>query len=674
MILHRWVRCVAARRFAAIAIVLCFACGEVSAQLRIVTYNTATGQAGSSGQKTARPDVSTVLEAIGLESKAGIAKPIDVLLLQEQYSMAISAQSVVDMLNDIYGPGTYARSQINGATSSGGEGGRPGLVYNTETVELLAETSFGNVSGSAQARATLRYKLRPVGYDSPEAEFYVYNNHYKASTGASNEARRLIEAQGIRNNSDALGQGVHLIYAGDFNMQSSSEAAYQELLSSGNGEAFDPINAPGNWHNSNSLRYTHTQSPASSQQYSGQVTGGVDDRFDFQLVSGEWMDGEGLAYISGTYRAFGNNGTHSCCNSAITTGSGASSSVLTALTRASDHLPVVADYQIPARVQVDVDAVPPRVIVGSPVAIDFSVVNSAPVSFSNGADELDYSAVGSGALTGSASGSVDALAAGDDWSFNVDTSTAGTHSATLQVTTSSQGAANASFLDAISIDVLDHGNASFNPLTDENIRLIEFGQVTVGSEILTDSFQLFNLEQAAGYTADLDFTGSFPSGDADRLSADFDLFTGLAAGEASNHMQVSFDTSELGTFATSYSLFVSDEAIPGASTEVLTLVLTGEVIQDVLTGDYNLDGMVDAADYTVWRNSLGLEVASGTMADGNGSGVIDLGDYQLWKQNFGSTNAANLTVVQVPESGSAMICAGLLMSYLAVNRKVRMRA
>ena len=34
------------------------------------------------------------------------------------------------------------------------------------------------------------------------------------------------------------------------------------------------------------------------------------------------------------------------------------------------------------------------------------------------------------------------------------------------------------------------------------------------------------------------------------------------------------------------------------------------------TGDYNGDGTVDAADYTVWRDTFGQEVDEGTGADG----------------------------------------------------------
>ena len=56
-----------------------------------------------------------------------------------------------------------------------------------------------------------------------------------------------------------------------------------------------------------------------------------------------------------------------------------------------------------------------------------------------------------------------------------------------------------------------------------------------------------------------------------------------------------------------------------------------------LPGDYNLSGTVDLADYTLWRDQLGAQVASTAGADGNANGVVDRGDYLLWKKQFGKT-------------------------------------
>jgi hypothetical protein len=56
-----------------------------------------------------------------------------------------------------------------------------------------------------------------------------------------------------------------------------------------------------------------------------------------------------------------------------------------------------------------------------------------------------------------------------------------------------------------------------------------------------------------------------------------------------------------------------------------------------LAGDYNGDGSVNAADYTVWRNAQGS--ADDLRADGNGDGVVDRADYDLWKSSVGEAAA-----------------------------------
>ncbi len=56
-----------------------------------------------------------------------------------------------------------------------------------------------------------------------------------------------------------------------------------------------------------------------------------------------------------------------------------------------------------------------------------------------------------------------------------------------------------------------------------------------------------------------------------------------------------------------------------------------------LPGDYNTDGSVDAADYAVWRDALGAEVAPYSSADGDGDGSVGPEDYVVWKNHFGTT-------------------------------------
>jgi hypothetical protein len=62
------------------------------------------------------------------------------------------------------------------------------------------------------------------------------------------------------------------------------------------------------------------------------------------------------------------------------------------------------------------------------------------------------------------------------------------------------------------------------------------------------------------------------------------------------------------------------------------------IVPPDLLGDYNLNGVVDAADYVVWRKTLGgTNVSAYSGADGDGDTTIDQDDYVVWRTHFGQT-------------------------------------
>ncbi|MEN1678396.1 MAG: hypothetical protein AAGJ46_02310 [Planctomycetota bacterium] len=84
------------------------------------------------------------------------------------------------------------------------------------------------------------------------------------------------------------------------------------------------------------------------------------------------------------------------------------------------------------------------------------------------------------------------------------------------------------------------------------------------------------------------------------------------------------------------------------------------------SGDYNGDGVVDAADFTVWRDTLGNSVPQGTGADGDNDGMIGIGDYTVWKNNFGATPTSS-GAIAAPEPVSATLLLG--SAALGVTRR-----
>jgi hypothetical protein len=89
-----------------------------------------------------------------------------------------------------------------------------------------------------------------------------------------------------------------------------------------------------------------------------------------------------------------------------------------------------------------------------------------------------------------------------------------------------------------------------------------------------------------------------------------------------------------------------------------------------VTGDYNSNGTVDAADYVLWRHTLG-QAGMGLAADGDGSQLIDDGDYVVWKSSFGHTGGSSAAqgraVVPEPVTWLMMLFAALLTSRRSLN-------
>ncbi len=60
-------------------------------------------------------------------------------------------------------------------------------------------------------------------------------------------------------------------------------------------------------------------------------------------------------------------------------------------------------------------------------------------------------------------------------------------------------------------------------------------------------------------------------------------------------------------------------------------------------GDYDVDGDVDAEDYVEWKSQFGEEKPLAKQgADGNGDGVVNTADYAVWRENLRRRSAAPL--------------------------------
>jgi hypothetical protein len=132
-----------------------------------------------------------------------------------------------------------------------------------------------------------------------------------------------------------------------------------------------------------------------------------------------------------------------------------------------------------------------------------------------------------------------------------------------------------------------------------------------------------------------------------------DQFAFLAAQGGTNGM---FDTFDYPALPAGLAWALT----PGGVESFLTIVEASVP----LAGDYNADGLVDAADYTAWRDNLGGTSLANETAS---LGVVDEADYDAWKLNFGATaGAGGGTSTTAPEPSSVIL---VLLGMMVAGRR-----
>jgi len=212
--------------------------------------------------------------------------------------------------------------------------------FSLETSEVIV-TSVRDIN---------RYQLKLKTEDQQNNPVFLdlYVAHLKSSPGPANRQIRLEMVSEFTATLPGLDPNSYVIFAGDLNLYNATEPAYQELLNPDNVITMaDPIDAPGAWQDNPDFAYTHTQSTRlSNAGFGGGAGAGVDDRFDFILISENMLDNPEMLYVEDSYKAFGNNGN--CLNNRIDSpdcDGFYNQELRNRLYLMSDHLPVVMDLQ-----------------------------------------------------------------------------------------------------------------------------------------------------------------------------------------------------------------------------------------------------------------------------------------------------------------------------------------
>jgi endonuclease/exonuclease/phosphatase family metal-dependent hydrolase len=198
-----------------------------------------------------------------------------------------------------------------------------------------------------------QYSLKLNTVDQATNPIYLeaFITHLKSSSGTTNQNLRLAMVDDFVAHLETLPSNSNVVFAGDLNLYTGSEPAFQELLDITNNITFvDPADRVGSWSNNTSYLDVFTQSTR-TQSGLGGATGGFDDRFDFIMTSENLLSNSDLFYVPNSYHAYGNNGNSNCYNQEINSsncdGVLYSQTIRNALYSMSDHLPVTIELQTP---------------------------------------------------------------------------------------------------------------------------------------------------------------------------------------------------------------------------------------------------------------------------------------------------------------------------------------
>ncbi len=241
--------------------------------------------------------------------------------------------------------GTLPAYSVSGTRSIGNR-----LFYDTRKFAMKESAYVTTYNGGTVINLyKMYYKSQSLAQgDTTFITFIVW--HLAAGSYDNNATTRAQQSRALTNYMESAPSVLanNFVLSGDFNVYTSSEEAYDNLVNNPNYlvRFNDPIRRNGDWNNNSQFADLFTQS-THNDAAGCFSSGGMDDRFDFILVSNKVMNGtDKVKCLPQTYHAFGQDGRRRNGSIISPANTAVSERVAQALYTMSDHLPVVMDYTI----------------------------------------------------------------------------------------------------------------------------------------------------------------------------------------------------------------------------------------------------------------------------------------------------------------------------------------
>ena len=275
----------------------------------------------------------------------------DILSCNELGNKETVVDRLLDSVFNYNGNNDYARAAISNVSNSSLI---TMLYYNKNKFGLLSQYGV-KTKYRDFAFHKLYYKAPDLSTWGDTAFINCISTHLKAGNTPEDAIERKSMVDSLMKYLNKLNTPGNYLLLGDMNFYTAFEPGFQTLVNHPNLNIrfYDPIDKLGDWQNNQAFVLYHTQSTHTSGN-GCPSTGGLNDRFDFILVSSYLLNApyKYVKYIPNSYKTPGQDGQRLNASLINPQNYSAPPDIIDAMYNLSDHLPVMLDLQIGLNVDI----------------------------------------------------------------------------------------------------------------------------------------------------------------------------------------------------------------------------------------------------------------------------------------------------------------------------------